>query len=191
MAASYENECPVCFNNSTNYYDFDNPIFNTKIDNIENICPVCIYVVIWKYYSLIPTEPDLIFMNYKLVMTSKGITEKLEKTCKNTMLLVMVLNNRDFRLAEFLIEHCNININTCFYNDAVVCYLIYYSSSIINCWKSKKECIKFLLKWGADTEFKDINGNTYNYYLTDKEKIEIQEYIDNKLYAGNIKPVRK
>jgi hypothetical protein len=190
MAASYENECPVCFNNNTNYYDYYNPIFNTKINNIENICSVCIYVVFWKYYGLIPREPDLNLIHYKLVMTSKGITEKLEKTCKNTMLLVMTLSNRDFRLTEFLIEHCNANINSYIKDGVESSYLIHYSSGTA-CWQSRKEGIKFLLRWGADIEFKDFNSNTYDYYLTDKEKLEIQEYIDNELYAGNIKPVKK
>jgi hypothetical protein len=195
--------CPLCSNLSTGGFMPVVYTFKPINSDAEAICIHCIESIIISYFSY--KNIDYQFYEdgfsskndnkkqFKILMNTSNIIEKLTKCCnRSSNLLDETIYYECFDFAEMLIEKCYANvdklINIC-YDDKIQEVSLLISNSHKD-YNSKILRIKFLLKHGADREFKDINDKTYCNYLNFDEKIEIQEYIDTELTVS-LKPAKR
>jgi hypothetical protein len=187
--------CPICNNDRIYHCEFLIQPFIAFIGmniNVEPICNPCIDAIFFMHFhnrNMISDE------DFNLLLNSNGIIEKLTNFCNESLdLLFSALLYEQLDVAEILVKECIVNINAILrsnytkINDIIIMNIVKHQHMENDEITSKTNAIKFLLKHGADAKFKDDSGNTYDYYLTDNERIELHEYL---LLNVSIKHARK
>jgi hypothetical protein len=176
---------------------------NEYDSNVEDICIRCIEEIFNRYFWRDTKEDEICF---NIIMKSNSIMEKLTKICNSnsTKLLAGILMADNLDFAEMLIENCNADIHNFnlsisrFNGDEYITektnnpFLNVIASGVLD---NKIEVIKLLIDHGANIEYKNAFGYTFDHYLDADEKIEIMEFIEYVKLGGrrtslNLKPAR-
>jgi hypothetical protein len=186
-------KCPLsvdgpCIKYNLNVYtiDYKNSGCSVSIKkiiaNVENLCIYCVERILhWYCFDTKDIEPL-----YNVLIKSKSINKITNKFA--IKLLYTAFTTHNFEFAEFLMSNyiTDINIITIWkYSNETILIILARKCFL----KNKAVIIKSLLDYGADEKCKNLERKTYDFYLTKKEKRELQKLLLETIV--NLKPAKR